>query len=179
MDWLKHVSDIIDKYGSDRTQGVPSSVEGDFDRLTQHAPASAVSDGLAEAFRSDQTPPFANMLSELFRRSPATQKTSVLNTLVTVLGPTLVSQMLARHGAARAAQEVETRQGSISPEVADQVPASSIEAIAKEAEQRDPSIVDRISRFYAEQPALVKTLGGLALTVAMAKIAQRQSQPQR
>jgi hypothetical protein len=179
MEWLKHVTDIMDKYGSDQTQAVPSSVEADFDRLTQHAPPNAVSDGLAEAFRSNQTPPFGNMLSELFRRSPATQKTSVLNTLVSALGPTLVAQMLARHGAARAAKEVETRQNGISPEVADEVPATSIEEIAKEAEQRDPSIIDRISKFYAEQPALLKTLGGLALTVAMAKVAQRQSQPQR
>ena len=30
-------------------------------------------------------------------------------------------------------------------------------------------------KFYADQPALVKTLGGLALTVAMAKIAQSQT----
>ena len=33
----------------------------------------------------------------------------------------------------------------------------------------------RVSQFYADQPALIKTLGGLALTVAMAKVAQRQS----
>ena len=59
------------------------------------------------------------------------------------------------------------------------MPAGSIEAVAHEAEKKDPSIVDRISALYAQQPALVKTLGGLALTVAMAKIAQRQSRPSR
>jgi hypothetical protein len=51
--------------------------------------------------------------------------------------------------------------------------------MAAEAEAKDPSIVDRISKFYAEQPALIKTLGGLALTIAMAKIAQRQTQVRR
>jgi hypothetical protein len=65
---------------------------------------------------------------------------------------------------------------SVSPEVAEQVPEQSIQAVAAEAEKKDPSIVDRISKFYADQPALIKTLGGLALTVAMAKVAQRQTQ---
>jgi hypothetical protein len=49
--------------------------------------------------------------------------------------------------------------------------------VAVEAEKKDPSVVDRISKFYAEQPALLKTLGGLALTIAMAKVAQRQTRP--
>jgi hypothetical protein len=59
--------------------------------------------------------------------------------------------------------------------VAEQIPAKSIEAVAAEAERKDPSIVDRISQFYADQPAVVKTLGGLAPAVAMAKVAQRQA----
>lgn len=56
---------------------------------------------------------------------------------------------------------------------------NSIEAMAAEAEKKDPSVVDRISKFYADQPALIKTLGGLALTVAMARVAQRQTQGRR
>ncbi len=178
MDWLKQVTDIVDKYGSGNSANVPDSVETDFDRLSQHAPASTLSEGLAEAFRSDATPPFASMLSQLFGRSPANQKSNVINTLVATLGPTLVSQLLTRHGANRAAQEVQ--QGTpVSPDVAEQIPTTSIEAMAKEAEKKDPSIVDRISKFYAEQPALIKTLGGLALAVAMAKVAQRQTEVKR
>jgi hypothetical protein len=179
MDWLNQVTDILDKYGTARASEVPSSVEADFDRLSRHAPSATVSEGLAEAFRSNQTPPFANMLSQLFGRSPSTQKSDVLNTLVATLGPALVAQLLARHGASRAAKELETGKAKVSPEVAEQVPEQSIAAVAAEAEKKDPSIVDRISKFYAEQPALVKTLGGLALTVAMAKVAQRQTQPQK
>jgi hypothetical protein len=87
----------------------------------------------------------------------------------------LVSQLLERHGANRAAKELQVGRGRISPEVAEQIPAKSIEAVAAEAEKKDPSIVDRISQFYADQPAVVNTLGGLALAVAMAKVAQRQA----
>jgi len=174
MEWLNQVTEIMNKYGSSRPGTVPDSVYDDFDRFSQTAPSSQLSEGLAEAFRSNQTPPFASMLSQLFGRSPANQKSSVLSTLVATLGPAVVSQMLARHGAGRAATQLENGQ-NVSPELAEQIPAGSIEAVAAEAERKDPSVVDRISKFYADQPALVKTLGGLALTVAMAKVAQRQS----
>ena len=174
MDWLNQVTDLMNKYGSSQAGSIPDSVDDDFDRLSRMAPPSRVSEGLAEAFRSDQTPPFASMLSQLFGGSPANQKSNVLNTLVATLGPVLVSQLLAKHGARRAATELQDGH-AITPELADQIPTNSIEAVAAEAEKKDPSIVDRISKFYAEQPALVKTLGGLALTIAMAKIAQAQT----
>ena len=179
MDWLNEVTDITDRYGSGDPNNVPVSVNADFDRFSRIAPSASVSEGLAEAFRSRQTPPFASMLSQLFGRSPSNQKTNVLNTLIATLGPVLVSQLLAKHGANRAAQELQAGATRISPEVVEQIPANSIEEAAAEAETRDPSIVDRVSKFYAEQPALIKTLGGLALTVAMAKVAQRQTQTRR
>jgi hypothetical protein len=179
MDWLNQITDIMDKYGPSHSGTVPDSVDADFDRLSRLAPSDHVSEGLAEAFRSKQTPPFASMLSQLFAQSAATQKSNVLNSLVATLGPALVSQLLAKHGAARAATELQGGAAKISPEVAEEVPSTSIEAVAAEAEKQDPAVVDRISKFYAEQPALIKTLGGLALTIAMAKVAQRQTQPRR
>jgi hypothetical protein len=179
MDWLNQISDIVDKYGTANSGQVPGSVDADFDRFSRMAPAEKVSEGVAEAFRSRQTPPFATMLSQLFDRSPLNQKTNVLNTLAATLGPALVSQLLAKHGAKLGVNELQGGRTSISPEIAEQIPSTSIEALAAEAEKKDPSIVDRISKFYAEQPALVKTLGGLALTVAMAKVAQSQTQARR
>ena len=56
------------------------------------------------------------MLGQLFGRSPAMHKTNVLNTLVATLGPALVSQLLARHGANRAAQELQAGRTTVSPE---------------------------------------------------------------
>ena len=46
--------------------------------------------------------------------------------------------------------------------------------MAAEAEKKDPSIVDRISQLYAQQPQLVKTLGAAALSVVLAQVLQRQ-----
>ena len=175
MNWFNQVTDILDKYGAGKPEAVPHSVNDDFDRFSQHAPAADVSDGLSEAFRSPQTPAFPNMLGQLFGRSPATQKSNVVNTLIATLGPMLVSQLLAKHGADHAAQELKTGKTTVSPEVAERIPTTSIEAVAAEAERKDPSIIDRVSKYYADQPALIKTLGGLALAVAMAKVAQRQA----
>jgi len=177
MEWLNHVTDLIDKYNAGTAGTAHESVDADFEKLSRHAPTPTLSEGLAEAFRSPQTPPFASMLSKLFGGSPALQKSSVLNSLITALGPAIAAQLFASHGATRAAQELQQGKTALSPEVAEQVPTGSIEAVAHEAEKKDPSIVDRISAMYAQQPALVKTLGGLALTVAMAKIAQRQRRP--
>jgi hypothetical protein len=119
------------------------------------------------------------MLSQLFDRSPSNQKRNVLNTLVATLGPALVSQLLAKHGATQAVKELQAGNAEMSPVLAEEIPSNSIEAVAAEAEKKDPSIVDRISKFYAEQPALIKTLGGLALAVAMARVAQGQARPGR
>jgi hypothetical protein len=82
MSWLNQVTDIMQKYASTDPAHIPASVNDDFDRFSRSAPPSSVSQGLAEAFRSTQTPPFASMLGRLFERSPAIQKTSVLNTLI-------------------------------------------------------------------------------------------------
>ena len=126
MNWLNQVNDILNKYGSNRPATVPDSVDDDFDRFSNTAPSSQLSEGLAEAFRSDQTPPFASMLSHLFGRSPAIQKSSVLNTLIATLGPALVSQLLTKHGAGSAATQLQ-HGGAVSPELAEQIPARSID----------------------------------------------------
>jgi hypothetical protein len=54
----------------------------------------------------------------------------------------------------------------------DRFPASRAE-VAAQAERTDP-VVDTISGSYAQHPDVVKALGGMALAIAMAKIAQRQ-----
>ena len=44
--------------------------------------------------------------------------------------------------------------------------------IATHAEQHSPGIIDKMSGFYAQHPGLIKTLGGAALTIALAKMAE-------
>jgi len=173
MDWMQQLGDVFQRYSNG--QGDHAQAVNDFDRVAQTAPREVLSSGLADAFRSPQTPAFGNMLSQLFGRSAGPQRANVLNALVTTLGPVVVSRILAQRGTPVSTQ-IQSEQ-PIPPAAAEQIPPDAIEALAHEAEQKDPSIIDRISHMYSEQPALIKTLGGMAMVVAMAKIAQAQSRP--
>lgn len=170
MDWMQQLGGVLQRYGNG--QGDQSQAPADFDHVAQVAPREAMTAGLADAFRSSSTPAFGSMLSQLFGHSGGAQRANVLNALITTLGPMFVSRMLAQHGAPTT--QIESGQ-PISPAQAEAVPADAVATMAHEAEQKDPSIIDRISHMYADQPALVKKLGGMALVVAMAKIAQAQT----
>lgn len=175
MDWMNQIGNILQQYGGAQANQAPDTVDDDFDQFAQAAPRSAVADGLAEAFRSNQTPPFPNMLAQIFGQSNGYQRAGILNMLIGALGPTILSQVLSRAGGgAGLGGLLGGGQQEITPEQAEQISPEAVQQAAEEAEKRDPSVIDQISNFYAEQPALVKTLGAAALTVALAKIAQRQ-----
>ena len=59
----------------------------------------------------------------------------------------------------------------VSPQDAAKVNPQQVEEVANKAEQHDPTIIDKMSDFYAQHPGLVRTLGSAALTIALAKIA--------
>ena len=171
--WINQVGDLLGQYGGVAAQRAPDTVYEDFDQLAQTAPQSALADGLAEAFRSDRTPPFGQMLGQLFGQSSGYQRANILNTLIATLGPTLVAQLLSRRGASGLAGLLGGGQSQITPEQAEQVPPEAVQEIAAQAEKQDPSVIDRMSEFYAEHPTLIKTLGSVALTLALAKISQQ------
>ena len=185
MSWMDQIGNILQQYSGTQsaaaTQPASSQVQDDFDQFAQAAPPAAVADGLAAAFRSEQTPPFPQMLGQLFGQSDGTQRASILNTLIRTLGPTVVAQILARRGGGGGGGIGDLLGGllgggqqQVTPEAARQVPPEAVEELAQQAEQRDPSIVDMASNFYAEHPQLVKTLGAAALAIALAQIAQRR-----
>jgi hypothetical protein len=171
MDWMKQLGGVLNTYANGA--GNQSRAEADFDQVSRTAPRDALSSGLADAFRSPQTPPFASMLSQMFAQSNRSQRASVVNTLITTLGPMVVARILSQRGAPVPSQ-LQAGQ-ALAPDAAEQIPPDAVEALAKEAEDKDPSIVERVSEFYAGQPAVIKALGGAALVVAMAKIAQSQT----
>ncbi|HEV2799970.1 MAG TPA: hypothetical protein VGW12_05720 [Pyrinomonadaceae bacterium] len=174
MGWLDQIGGLLQQYQGASAQQTPNNVEQDFGHFAQAAPQSAIADGLAAAFRSNQTPPFGNMLGQLFGQSNGTQRASILNTLISTLGPTVISQILANRGAAGLAGLLGSGQREVTPELAAQVPPEAVQEIAERAEQKDPSIVDMASNFYAEHPTLVQGLGAAALTIALAKVAANQ-----
>jgi hypothetical protein len=188
MDWMKQVSDVLDRYGDVNPTRPPETVDTDFDLFAQQAPPEAISEGLSAAFRSDQTPEFAQMASQLFGRASGSQRAGMLNALLAAVGPMVLQQILARRqrGSAPAGGQAGGLGGllgnilrgdgppRVSPEVAEQVSTQEVEEIAREAEKKDPSVIDRISEVYAQQPELLKVLGSVALGVALGKMAQKR-----
>ena len=169
MNWLEQIGGVLQQYAGAKPGESPSSAESDFDQVATVAPREAVAGGLAEAFRSQDTPPFPNMLGQMFGNSNGQQRANILNTLLATVGPALLSGALSRHGGALGSLTGmfgNSGQPQVTPEQAQQIPPEAVEDIAREAENRDPNVIDRVSDFYAENPMLVKTLGAAALAIA-------------
>ena len=181
MDWMNQLGGILAQYNGAGAAPATSNVQEDFDQIAGEAPRTALADGLAAAFRSEQTPEFGQMAAQLFSNSGGPQRAGILNTLIRAAGPMIVSQVLSRRASAGGGGLSDLigmlgggQQAQITPEQADQIPVEAVEEIAAQAEKKDPSVIDQVSNFYAEHPTLVKTLGAAALTIALSQIAQRQ-----
>jgi hypothetical protein len=183
MDWINQLSGVLQQYTGAGAAPARSNVQEDYDQIAQSAPSSEIANGLAAAFRSDKTPEFGEMAAQLFTNSSGQQRAGILNTLIKVAGPMILSQVLSRHAGSNAGGGLSSlidmltsgQQTHVTPEQADQIPADAVQEIAAQAEKKDPSVIDHVSHFYAEHPTLVKTLGAAALTIAISQIAKRQT----
>ena len=164
------ILDILQQYAD------PSRVQQDrvpehFDQVAQQASPQDLGNGVAAAFRSDATPPFGQMIGNLFGRSDPQQRAGILNQLVQVLGSGALSSVaggvLGRvlGGGASAGAPA-----TITPQQASQISPTDAAAIAEHAEKNDPSIMDRAGEFYAQHPDLVKGLGAAALAIVLGRM---------
>lgn len=151
-------------------QQVVGAVGGNLDEHLENAPAGALGQSLTAMFNSDQTPPFANTVSQLFGQSDNVQRAGMLNQLLAVAGPALLTQMMSG-GLGKVLQPGATQ---LTPEQAGQLSASDVEVMAAQAEKANPGVVESIGNFYAQHPTLIKTLGGAALAIALAKLREHQ-----
>jgi hypothetical protein len=174
MDWMNQLGGILQQYSGAQGGQAPDTVHDDFDQLSQQAPQSALADGLAAAFRSNQTPAFGQMVAQLFSNANGQQRAGILNTLISTLGPALAAQLFSQGGLSGLAGLLSGGQHEVTPEQAAQVSPEAVQQIAEHAERKDPSVIDQVSNFYAEHPTLIKTIGAAALTIALAKITERQ-----
>ena len=169
MSWMNEIGTLLKQYRGASASAPPPSATDDFAKVADRAPASALSDGLSAAFHSQSTPPFGEMIAQLFARSDGAQRAGILNHLIAAAGP------------AASALGVPGNQGhpagaapaGAAPEQIQQVSPETVKRLAEEAQRRDPSIVQQASAFYAQHPALVKTLGAGALALIMSHLSQR------
>ena len=140
--------------------------EKHFDQVTQNASKEQLGAGIAGALRSSQTPPFGNMVGQLFGHSSSTQQAGLLNQILGSLGPAAIASM----GGGLLGKILQPGQTQVSAEQAAQLSPAQVTEIANQAEQARPSVVDQVGSFYAQHSGLIKLLGGTALLVTMAKI---------
>ena len=144
-----------------------ASPEQHFDNVTGTATQKELGAGLAAAMRSDQTPPFGDMVGKIFGQSTSVQQAGVLNQILATLGPAAMSI-----GGGVLGRMLAPGNTQITPDQASQLSPAQMTEIATHAEQAHPGVVDQVASFYAEHAGLIKILGGAALAVTMAKMKQ-------
>jgi hypothetical protein len=166
------LTDILNQYAGNQPAYAPESAPAHFDEVAQSAPVDVLGQGVADAFRADSTPPFGEMVGQMFGKSDPQQQAGLLNRLVHSLGagvlPALAGGLLSRIAASSPGNVPH-----ITPQQASELTPAEVQEIATKAEQHDPSVLDKVGGFYAEHPQLVKTLGSAALAIALAGVSRR------
>lgn len=163
------IANMLSQYANASATNPPPNTQQDFEKVGQSAPASHLAEGLAQAFHSNQTPSFGQMIANLFSNSNPEQRAGILSHLIPAAGPGLSSGIggelasLLRGGASQ-----------ITPQQAAQISPESVQQLAEHAERNNPSIVDQASSFYAQHPKVVQALGAGALALIMSHISKRQ-----
>jgi hypothetical protein len=170
MNWMNAVEDIVQRYSGNAAgpAAAPADAHEDFRKVAQTAPKEMVADGISEAFRSSQTPPFPEMLGNLFGHFDPNQRAGLLNQLLHSVGPGAAALPGLRSLGGL------LQGGSVTPQQASQVSSDQVQQIAAHAEQRSPSIVDEVSAFCAQHPDVMKAAGGLAATIALQHMLKRR-----
>lgn len=161
---LTDLINIFNQYRDASATNPPPQTEQHYAQVAQQAPPDALAGGLSEAFRSNQTPPFSQMVSTLFNNSNGEQRAGILNQLISAIPAGALSAWpgLSREG-----------RPSVGSAQANQISPQTVREMAERAEQHDPSIVDRASNFYAQHPTLIQALGAGSLALIMSNLSRR------
>jgi hypothetical protein len=158
------VMDILKMY-ADR----PTTTEDDFDEVARQVPPEVLGSGITEALESRQTPPFADMVQQLFGRSSPQLKSDLLGRLVRAAGPAV----LAKIGGALGGAPTASADAAPALPDPDSVTPDQVREIAEEARRSNPGVLGQVSEIYAKHPETVKVLGGAALAIALGQMAKR------
>lgn len=145
--------------------------EQHFDQVAKNASPDLLGHGVAEAFRSDQTPEIGQMVGQLFGQSNPAQQAGLLNQILASVGPAVLAGTAG--GALGKILAPGTTQ--VTPNQASQLSPGQVQDIVTHANQTLPGLADQLGQFYAQHSSLVKTLGGAALVIALAKMRERLS----
>ena len=162
--------DILQQY-SNPAAAPSGNVADHFDQVSTQVSQQQLGNAIGTAFRSDATPPFGQMIGDLFAKSDPTQRAGILNQIVQSVGAGglasiaggVLGRVLGPAATGGAAPQ-------ITPQQASQISPADAGALASHAEKQNGSIVDMAGAFYAQHPTLVKSLGASALAIALGQL---------
>lgn len=167
------LGNLLQQYaGNNPATTTPDQAVNDFDRVAENASSDDLAQGVSQAFRSNDTPPFPQMLGNLFGNSNSGQQAGMLNQLLGGIGPGVLSSLAGGVLGNILGGNHQQTAPQLTPEQASQLSPQQVQEIAQQAQQHNPGIVDRMGEFYAQHPQLVKGLGGAALAIALGHMAQ-------
>jgi hypothetical protein len=166
MAWQDAISEIFNRNaGIGGAAAAPADPHADYRAIAEVAPPNVMADALTQAFHSDRTPSFPEMVSSLFRNSNPDQKAGLLSNLLGAISPAALASV---PGLSKLSGT------DVTPRDASRISPEQVQQAAAQAHSENPSIVDRVSGFYAQHPDVVKALGATAITVAIQSIARRK-----
>ena len=169
---MNQIANVLQSYGAGNSApATEGEVASHFNQVAQAAPPADLASGLASMFRSDQTPPFAQQVGQLFGNSNGNQRANLLNTLLSSAGGAAILPQLAQ----AAGISIPAGGAPITPETAARISPEMVQQAAAHAEQHDPSVIDRVSEIYAQHPMLINSLGTMAMSMALSHFANRRS----
>jgi hypothetical protein len=144
-----------------------------FDQVAQAAPQSSLAEGIASALGSGGTSQFAQMATQLFTNGNGDQKSSMINSLLATAGPAVLAQLSS--GGSGLSSLLGGGATSVTPQQAANISPEAVQELAAKVHQADPSIVDKLGEVYCAQPDLFRTLGAAAMSIVVAKVAQKHN----
>lgn len=168
---LSGIFNLLQQYAGAGASSATPETQQDFDKVAGTAEPSHLASGIAQAFRSNDTPPFAEMVKGLFSQSNDQQRAGLINQLLgsSGAGAGIGSLLTGELG------NILQGRNQVSPQEASQVSPETVKQLAEQAHSNNPSIVDTISQFYSQHPGLVKTLGSGALALVMAHMYEKHT----
>lgn len=166
MSFFSTLSSLAQQFQSGQAGGAH------FDQVAQNVPQQSLANGIAAMMGSGGSGNFGQIASQLFSGGDAGQKSGMLNTLLATAGPAVLSQFLGGHADSALAGVLTGGQASITPEEASQIPPDEVKQLAEHVHAQGGGIADQLGCFYAQHPALVKTLGAAAMGLIVSHVAE-------
>jgi hypothetical protein len=123
MTWMDTINNIISRYSGagGGAASAPADPHEDYRAIAQSAPPQVMADALSHTFRSDQTPSFPEMVSNLFRQSNPDQRAGLLNHLISAIGPGALASIPALKDLAGGQTVTPQKANQISPDQVQQI----------------------------------------------------------